>query len=96
MIFWGKFPGQFGGQFCKEFDSYLSTERLFSLAVSILGQLWKFNGVTLTNKANIWLSEDEWNLEEANDKRYYIENLSRDKVLGKGIYILGLLLSSLL
>jgi hypothetical protein len=41
----------------------------------------------LTNKANIWLSEDEWNLEEANDKRYYIENLSRDKVLGKGIYI---------
>ena len=53
-----------------------------SLVVYILGQLWKFNGQTLKSKDNAWLSEDEWNLQEADDKIYYINNLSKDKSLG--------------
>ena len=36
----------------------------------------------MKSKDNTWLSEDEWSLEEANDKIYYINNLSKDKFLG--------------
>ena len=36
----------------------------------------------MTSKANTWLSEDEWDLEEASDKIFYIKNLSKDYVLG--------------
>ena len=44
-------------------------------------QLWKLNGNTLMNKANLWTSNDEWNI-RTRDKFVYIENISKKKVLG--------------
>ena len=44
-------------------------------------QLWKLNGNTLTNKANLWTSNDEWNI-RTRDKFVHIENISKNKVLG--------------
>ena len=39
------------------------------------------DGKTLTNKANLWKSNDEWNI-TTRDKFVHIENISKDKVLG--------------
>ena len=50
-------------------------------AHNILGQLWKLDGTTLTNKAGIWQSNDAWNLRNQ-DTIIYIENISKDKVFG--------------
>ena len=38
-------------------------------------------GTTLKNKANLWTSDDEWNI-RTRDKFAYIENISKNKVLG--------------
>ena len=40
------------------------------------------NGTTLVNKANVWKSDDEWNLESARGRMVYLENASKGKVLG--------------
>ena len=39
------------------------------------------DGNILKNKANLWSSNDEWNI-TTNDKYFYIENISKKKVLG--------------
>ena len=39
------------------------------------------DGNTLTNKANLWTSDDEWNI-RTRDKFVHIENISKNKVLG--------------
>ena len=46
-----------------------------------LGQLWKLDGSTLINRANIWHSSNEWNFQEEGDI-IIIENTSNGKVLG--------------
>ena len=51
------------------------------IITSFLGQLWKLDGSTLINKADIWHSSDEWNFLVKGDF-IIIENTSNKKVLG--------------
>ena len=53
----------------------------FHCTTLFLGQLWKLDGSTLINRANIWHSSDEWNFEVKGDF-IIIENTSNGKVLG--------------
>ena len=52
----------------------------------ILGQLWTVNEGKFINKANSWISNDEWQIRgketTLGDTFYYIMNLSKEKVLG--------------
>ncbi len=48
----------------------------------MLGQLWKVNGTTLTNRGNIWKSNDQWNFGNNPNLSHIIENTSKSKVLG--------------
>ena len=43
-------------------------------------QLWKLDGHTLKNKANIWISNDKWNF-RTKDTFILIRNFSKKKVL---------------
>ena len=50
-----------------------------------LGQLWKFNGTNLKNKLSMWKSDDCWALNPLRGRKgnqFYIENTSKDQVLG--------------
>ena len=47
-----------------------------------LGQLWKVNGTRLSNRGNIWNSNDQWNFGNKTDLIHIIENTSKSKVLG--------------
>ena len=50
-----------------------------------LGQLWKFNGTNLKNKLSMWKSDDCWTLNPLRGRKgnqFYIENTSKDQVLG--------------
>ena len=52
------------------------------LLIQILVQLWRVNGTTLTNRGNIWKSNDQWNFGNKTDLIHIIENTSKSKVLG--------------
>ena len=45
--------------------------------ISNIDQLWKLDGTALKSKANVWTSNDEWNI-----KNKCIQNISKQKVLG--------------
>ena len=46
-------------------------------------QSWKLDHVTLTDKANLWQSNDTWKFSEnGTPGMYIIENTSKSKVLG--------------
>ena len=57
----------------------------FTLITADPSQLWKLDGRILKNKANLWVSTDEWNI-KTNDDFVYIENVSKNKVLGSTDY----------
>ena len=40
-----------------------------------LDKLWKLDGTSLINQANLWQSKDEWNFQEEGDK-IFLENVS--------------------
>ena len=43
--------------------------------IPFLDQLWKFNGSTLINKANLWQTQGNWNFVNKN------ENISKSKII---------------
>ena len=45
--------------------------------------LWRLDGNMLQNKADhLWMSDEEWNFNQTKDDLFYIENISKTKVLG--------------
>ena len=44
-------------------------------------QLWKLDGNILYNYDGLWMSDEEWKFKAKHDL-FYIENISRSKVLG--------------
>ena len=48
--------------------------------MTFLGQLWKLQGTTLINKANLWNSNDKWNF-KSKGETICIENTSENLVL---------------
>ena len=44
--------------------------------------MWKFDNNILTDKANLWQSEDDWSFSANGTLGIYIENTSKSKFLG--------------
>ena len=45
-------------------------------------ELWKLDGGKLVNKTNLWQSDDDWIFRHNADGTIYIENVSKNTVLG--------------
>ena len=45
-------------------------------------QRWKVDKKTLKDKAGLWKSDDLWNFKTNEDDMFFIENISKTKVLG--------------
>ena len=59
-------------------DSRVCKKNIFSDSY-----LWRLDGNILKNKADhLWMSDEEWNFNKTKDDLFYMENISKTKVLG--------------
>ena len=65
-------------QQCKKATRLKSMQKIFFSG----SHLWRLDGNMLQNKADhLWMSDEEWNFNQTKDDLFYIENISKTKVL---------------